>query len=295
MISVEKLKVEFGIKPLFQDASFVINDNDKVALVGKNGAGKSTLLKILCGQQQPTDGKISISSDMRIGYLPQVMILQDDTTVREEARKSFSDIINMKDKIDAMSKELTERTDYDSDEYIALVDKYTQEHDRYLMLGGENYEAEIERILTGLGFYKTDFDRPTSEFSGGWRMRIELAKILLSRPDCLLLDEPTNHLDIESIQWLERFLQQSSKAVILVSHDKAFINNVTISSIIYHTPLKCRYYFLVSLNSKIDGFSFNFSLNILKLFTISVKLVCKVGSFITEPIAPFPLSISFIT
>lgn len=227
MISVEKLKVEFGIKPLFQDASFVINDNDKVALVGKNGAGKSTLMKILCGQQQPTDGKISISSDMRIGYLPQVMILQDDTTVRDEARKSFSDIINMKDKIDAMSKELTERTDYDSDEYIALVDKYTQEHDRYLMLGGENYEAEIERILAGLGFYKSDFDRPTSEFSGGWRMRIELAKILLSRPDCLLLDEPTNHLDIESIQWLERFLQQSSKAVILVSHDRAFINNVT--------------------------------------------------------------------
>ena len=227
MISVEKLKVEFGIKPLFQDANFVINDHDKVALVGKNGAGKSTLLKILCGKQMPTDGKISNSSDMTIGYLPQVMILQDDTTVKDEARKAFSNIINMKERIDAMNKELAERTDYENDSYIALVDKYTQEHERYLMLGGENYEAEIERILTGLGFYRSDFERPTSEFSGGWRMRIELAKILLSKPDCLLLDEPTNHLDIESIQWLERFLQQSTKAVILVSHDKAFINNVT--------------------------------------------------------------------
>lgn len=227
MISVEKLKVEFGIKPLFQDANFVINDHDKVALVGKNGAGKSTLLKILCGKQMPTDGKISNSSDMTIGYLPQVMILQDDTTVKDEARKAFSNIINMKERIDAMNKELAERTDYENDSYIALVDKYTQEHERYLMLGGENYEAEIERILTGLGFYRSDFERPTAEFSGGWRMRIELAKILLSKPDCLLLDEPTNHLDIESTQWLERFLQQSTKAVILVSHDKAFINNVT--------------------------------------------------------------------
>ena len=227
MISVEKLKVEFGITPLFQDANFVINDHDKVALVGKNGAGKSTLLKILCGKQMPTDGKISNSSDMTIGYLPQVMILQDDTTVKDEARKAFSNIINMKERIDAMNKELAERTDYENDSYIALVDKYTQEHERYLMLGGENYEAEIERILTGLGFYRSDFERPTAEFSGGWRMRIELAKILLSKPDCLLLDEPTNHLDIESIQWLERFLQQSTKAVILVSHDKAFINNVT--------------------------------------------------------------------
>ena len=227
MISVEKLKFEFGIKPLFQDANFVINDHDKVALVGKNGAGKSTLLKILCGKQMPTDGKISNSSDMTIGYLPQVMILQDDTTVKDEARKAFSNIINMKERIDAMNKELAERTDYENDSYIALVDKYTQEHERYLMLGGENYEAEIERILTGLGFYRSDFERPTAEFSGGWRMRIELAKILLSKPDCLLLDEPTNHLDIESIQWLERFLQQSTKAVILVSHDKAFINNVT--------------------------------------------------------------------
>lgn len=227
MISVENLKVEFGVKPLFQNANFVINDHDKVALVGKNGAGKSTLLKILCGQKQPTEGKISNSSGMTIGYLPQVMILQDDTTVMDEAKKAFSNVIKMKEKIDAMNKELTERTDYESESYIALVDKYTQEHDRYLMLGGKNYEAEIEKVLIGLGFYRSDFERPTSEFSGGWRMRIELAKILLSKPDCLLLDEPTNHLDIESIQWLERFLQQSTKALVLVSHDKAFINNVT--------------------------------------------------------------------
>lgn len=227
MISVENLKVEFGAKPLFQNANFVINDHDKVALVGKNGAGKSTLLKILCGQKQPTEGKISNSSGMTIGYLPQVMILQDDTTVMDEAKKAFSNVIKMKEKIDAMNKELTERTDYESESYIALVDKYTQEHDRYLMLGGKNYEAEIEKVLIGLGFYRSDFERPTSEFSGGWRMRIELAKILLSKPDCLLLDEPTNHLDIESIQWLERFLQQSTKALVLVSHDKAFINNVT--------------------------------------------------------------------
>lgn len=227
MISVENLKVEFGVKPLFQNANFVINDHDKVTLVGKNGAGKSTLLKILCGQKQPTEGKISNSSGMTIGYLPQVMILQDDTTVMDEAKKAFSNVIKMKEKIDAMNKELTERTDYESESYIALVDKYTQEHDRYLMLGGKNYEAEIEKVLIGLGFYRSDFERPTSEFSGGWRMRIELAKILLSKPDCLLLDEPTNHLDIESIQWLERFLQQSTKALVLVSHDKAFINNVT--------------------------------------------------------------------
>lgn len=227
MISVENLKVEFGVKPLFQNANFVVNDHDKIALVGKNGAGKSTLLKILCGQKQPTEGKISNSSGMTIGYLPQVMILQDDTTVMDEAKKAFSNVIKMREKIDAMNKELIERTDYESESYIALVDKYTQEHDRYLILGGENYEAEIEKVLIGLGFYRSDFDRPTSEFSGGWRMRIELAKILLSKPDCLLLDEPTNHLDIESIQWLERFLQQSTKALVLVSHDKAFINNVT--------------------------------------------------------------------
>ena len=227
MISVEGLKVEFGVKPLFSNASFVVNDHDRVALVGKNGAGKSTLLKILCGQQQPTSGTVAIPTDTTIGYLPQVMILQDDTTVMEEARKAFADNTRLKEKIEDLNRQLAERTDYESDSYAALVEKFTQEHERYMMLGGENYEAEIERTLTGLGFERKDFDRPTSEFSGGWRMRIELAKILLRKPDVLLLDEPTNHLDIESIEWLERFLQQSAKAVLLVSHDRAFINNAT--------------------------------------------------------------------
>ena len=227
MISVEKLKVEFGVKPLFSDASFVVNEHDRVALVGKNGAGKSTLLKILCGLQQPTGGSVATEKDTTLGYLPQVMVLQDDTTVKDEARKAFADNTRLKDRIDELNRQLSERTDYESEAYAALVERFTQEHDRYLMLGGENYEAEIERTLLGLGFLRSDFERPTSEFSGGWRMRIELAKILLRKPDVLLLDEPTNHLDIESIGWLERFLQQSAKAVILVSHDRAFINNVT--------------------------------------------------------------------
>lgn len=227
MISVEKLKVEFGVKPLFSDVSFVVNEHDRVALVGKNGAGKSTLLKILCGIQQPTDGIVATASGTTIGYLPQVMILQDDTSVKDEARKAFSDNTKLKARIAEMNLQLAERTDYESEDYAALVERFTQEHERYLMLGGENYEAEIERTLMGLGFLRSDFDRPTSEFSGGWRMRIELAKILLQKPDILLLDEPTNHLDIESIGWLEHFLQQSAKAVVLVSHDRAFINNVT--------------------------------------------------------------------
>ena len=219
--------MEFGVKPLFLDASFVVNDRDRIALVGKNGAGKSTMLKILCGKQQPTSGTVAVPNDYTIGYLPQVMILQDDTTVREEARKAFAKITELKEKIDELNRQLAERTDYESEAYMALVEKFTQEHERYMMMGGDNYEAEIERTLTGLGFLRTDFDRPTSEFSGGWRMRIELAKILLQKPDVLLLDEPTNHLDIESIQWLEQQLSQSSRAVVLVSHDRAFINNVT--------------------------------------------------------------------
>ena len=227
MISVEGLTVEFGVKPLFLDASFVVNDRDRIALVGKNGAGKSTMLKILCGKQQPTSGTVAVPNDYTIGYLPQVMILQDDTTVREEARKAFAKITELKEKIDELNRQLAERTDYESEAYMALVEKFTQEHERYMMMGGDNYEAEIERTLTGLGFLRTDFDRPTNEFSGGWRMRIELAKILLQKPDVLLLDEPTNHLDIESIQWLEQQLSQSSRAVVLVSHDRAFINNVT--------------------------------------------------------------------
>lgn len=227
MISVEGLCVTFGVKPLFKDVSFVVNERDRIALVGKNGAGKSTLLKILKGLQQPTKGVVAVANDTTIGYLPQIMKLADDTTVKEETRKAFADNLRLKAHLEEMQHEMATRTDYESTDYLNLVERFTQEHERYLMLGGENYEAEIERTLVGLGFEQKDFERPTSEFSGGWRMRIELAKILLGRPDVLLLDEPTNHLDIESIQWLEQFLVQSAKAVVLVSHDRAFINNVT--------------------------------------------------------------------
>ena len=227
MISVEGLKVEFSAKPLFQDVSFVVNDKDRIALVGKNGAGKSTMLKILCGIQKPDAGVVAVPNDTTIGYLPQVMHLTDDTTLREETRKAFADVLKQKERVTKMERELAERTDYESESYMELVEKFSHEHDRFMLLGADNYEAELERTLLGLGFNKTDFERPTSEFSGGWRMRIELAKILLQRPDLLLLDEPTNHLDIESIQWLEQFLVQSAKALVLVSHDRAFINNVT--------------------------------------------------------------------
>jgi ABC transporter, ATP-binding protein len=227
MISVEGLKVEFSAKPLFQDVSFVVNDKDRIALVGKNGAGKSTMLKILCGIQKPDAGVVAVPNDTTIGYLPQVMHLTDDTTLREETRKAFADVLKQKERVAKMERELAERTDYESESYMELVEKFSHEHDRFMLLGADNYEAELERTLLGLGFNKTDFERPTSEFSGGWRMRIELAKILLQRPDVLLLDEPTNHLDIESIQWLEQFLVQSAKALVLVSHDRAFINNVT--------------------------------------------------------------------
>lgn len=227
MISVEGLKVEFSAKPLFQNVSFVVNDKDRIALVGKNGAGKSTMLKILCGIQKPDAGVVAVPNDTTIGYLPQVMHLTDDTTLREETRKAFADVLKQKERVAKMERELAERTDYESESYMELVEKFSHEHDRFMLLGADNYEAELERTLLGLGFNKTDFERPTSEFSGGWRMRIELAKILLQRPDVLLLDEPTNHLDIESIQWLEQFLVQSAKALVLVSHDRAFINNVT--------------------------------------------------------------------
>ena len=227
MISVEGLKVEFSAKPLFQDVSFVVNDKDRIALVGKNGAGKSTMLKILCGIQKPDAGVVAVPNDTTIGYLPQVMHLTDNTTLREETRKAFADVLKQKERVTKMERELAERTDYESESYMELVEKFSHEHDRFMLLGADNYEAELERTLLGLGFNKTDFERPTSEFSGGWRMRIELAKILLQRPDVLLLDEPTNHLDIESIQWLEQFLVQSAKALVLVSHDRAFINNVT--------------------------------------------------------------------
>lgn len=227
MISVQKLCVEFAAKPLFTDASFIIGEKDRVALVGKNGAGKSTLLKILAGIQQPSSGTVAIKNDISIGYLPQVMVLSDGKTVRQEAMTAFEHITAMHKEVERLNAEIAERTDYESDEYMSLVEHFTHKSDYLNMIGGYNVEAELERTLTGLGFEQSDLDRPTNEFSGGWRMRIELAKLLLKRLDVLLLDEPTNHLDIESIQWLEQFMQSYSGAVILVSHDRAFINNVT--------------------------------------------------------------------
>ena len=231
MISVEGLKVEFNATPLFEDVSYVINKKDRIALVGKNGAGKSTMLKILAGLQQPTAGTVAVPRDCTIGYLPQVMKLADSRTVMQEAEQAFAHIHEMQADIDRINRELAERTDYESEDYQKLIERFTHLNDRFLMMGGTNYQAEIERTLQGLGFERTDFDRPTSEFSGGWRMRIELAKLLLQRPDVLLLDEPTNHLDIESIQWLEQFLATRANAVVLVSHDRAFLNNVTTRTI----------------------------------------------------------------
>lgn len=227
MISVENLSVEFSARPLFADVSFVINKKDRIALVGKNGAGKSTLLKILAKQQLPTSGNVAIQNDISIGYLPQVMVLSDEHTVMEEAEKAFEHISEMQERIEKLNNQLAERTDYESADYMNLVERFTYESERFQMMGGMNYHAELERTLLGLGFTSNDFNRPTKEFSGGWRMRIELAKLLLRQPDVLLLDEPTNHLDIESIRWLEQFLSRSPGAVVLVSHDRAFINNVT--------------------------------------------------------------------
>lgn len=231
MVSINDVCVEFGATPLFNDVTFVINNKDRIALVGKNGAGKSTLLKIIAGQQNPTRGSISVPKNISIGYLPQVMILSDDCTVIKETEKAFENLITLNKQLELYKSELESRTDYDSESYHNLIEKYTHEQEHFLLMGGNNYHAEIERTLIGLGFEQKDFNRPTSEFSGGWRMRIELAKLLLSKPDLLLLDEPTNHLDIESIQWLENFLINSSNAVILVSHDRAFINNVTTRTI----------------------------------------------------------------
>ncbi len=227
MLSVEHLSIEFGTRPLFTDVSFVINKKDRVALVGKNGAGKSTLLKILSGEQRPTTGVVSVQNDCTIGYLPQVMVLSDEHTVMEEAEKAFEHISEMQERIEKLNNQLAERTDYESADYMALVEQFTHESERFQMMGGMNYHAQLEKTLQGLGFATADFNRPTKEFSGGWRMRIELAKLLLRQPDILLLDEPTNHLDIESIRWLEQFLSRSGSAVVLVSHDRAFINNVT--------------------------------------------------------------------
>lgn len=227
MISVEHLSVDFSARPLFTDVSFVINKKDRIALVGKNGAGKSTLLKILAGLQQPTEGNVAKQNDITIGYLPQVMVISDEHTVIEEAEKAFEHISQMQLHLEELNQQLADRDDYESPEYMALVERFTHETEHFQMMGGMNYRAELERTLQGLGFTTADFERPTREFSGGWRMRIELAKILLQHPDVLLLDEPTNHLDIESIRWLEQFLVRSSSAVVLVSHDRAFINNVT--------------------------------------------------------------------
>ena len=227
VLSVESLSVEFSARPLFCDVSFVINAKDRIALLGKNGAGKSTMLKILAGLQAPTSGNVAVQRNASVGYLPQVMVLTDDCTVLEETEKAFSHVHSMQAELEQLNNELSERTDYESAEYMELVEIFTHKSDLFQMIGGMNYRAEMERTLQGLGFSPSDFTRPTREFSGGWRMRIELAKLLLQRPDVLLLDEPTNHLDIESIRWLEQFLLRSGGAVVLVSHDRAFINNVT--------------------------------------------------------------------
>ena len=227
MIAVDQLAVMFGATPLFTDVCFNINKKDRIALVGKNGAGKSTLLKILSGSQQASSGSVAFEKEATIGYLPQVMVLSDDHTVIEETEKAFSDIRDLQLRIERENKELAERDDYESQDYLDLVERFAHDNDRFQLIGGLNYRAQMERTLLGLGFVHEDFDRPTKEFSGGWRMRIELAKILLRSPDILLLDEPTNHLDIESIRWLEQFLQHSASAVVLVSHDRAFLNNVT--------------------------------------------------------------------
>ena len=227
MLSIDNISVDFGGTNLFRDVSFIINKKDRIALVGKNGAGKSTLLKIIAGMQQPSTGTLSRPKGFTVGYLPQVMHHIDGRTVYEEAEQAFAHIHEMEAELERMNNELAERTDYDSEEYHQLIEEYTHLNEQYTMMGGSHYEAEIERALTGLGFRRSDFTRPTSEFSGGWRMRIELAKLLLQHPDILLLDEPTNHLDIESIQWLEQFLARSGNAVLLVSHDRAFLNAVT--------------------------------------------------------------------
>lgn len=227
MIAVDQLAVMFGATPLFTNVCFNINKKDRIALVGKNGAGKSTLLKILSGSQKASSGSVAIEKEATIGYLPQVMVLSDDHTVIEETEKAFADIRDLQQRIERENQELAERDDYESQDYLELVERFAHDNDRFQLMGGLNYRAQMERTLLGLGFVHEDFNRPTKEFSGGWRMRIELAKILLRSPDILLLDEPTNHLDIESIRWLEQFLQHSASAVVLVSHDRAFLNNVT--------------------------------------------------------------------
>ena len=227
MITVNDISVHFGGTTLFSDVSFAINENDKIALMGKNGAGKSTLLKIIAGETKPSSGNISAPKDAVIAYLPQHLLTKDDSTVMEEASKAFGEIFKMKAEIDNINEQLTIRTDYESDEYMKLIERVSDLSEKFYAIEEVNYEAEVEKILTGLGFEREDFTRKTSEFSGGWRMRIELAKILLQKPDLILLDEPTNHMDIESIQWLEDFLINSAKAVVVISHDRAFVDNIT--------------------------------------------------------------------
>lgn len=231
MISIENLSVEFSAKPLFTDISYVINKNDKIALVGKNGAGKSTMLKIIAGLQAPTSGRVNKLKGLSIGYLPQVMILTDSLTVKQETEKAFANVLEIERTEKRLSEQLATRTDYESDEYRTIIEQHAAILEQLSIINSGNRDAEIERTLSGLGFERKDFNRPTSEFSGGWRMRIELAKILLQRPDLLLLDEPTNHLDIESIQWLERFLTMRNTALVLISHDRAFLDNVTTRTI----------------------------------------------------------------
>ncbi len=231
MISVDAIGVEFSGKTLFSDVSFVINENDKIALMGKNGAGKSTLLKILAGINKPTSGKVSAPKEYKIAYLPQHLLTEDNCTVFEETSKAFATLFEMKDRIEQINTELSTRTDYESESYYKLIEEVSELSEKYYSIEETNFEAEVEKVLQGMGFLRSDFTRPTSEFSGGWRMRIELAKILLQRPDLILLDEPTNHMDIESIQWLEDFLINSAKAVVVISHDKAFINAITTRTI----------------------------------------------------------------
>ncbi|TDO69881.1 ATP-binding cassette subfamily F protein 3 [Flavobacterium chryseum] len=227
MITVNDISVQFGGTTLFSDVSFAINENDKIALMGKNGAGKSTLLKIIAGQSKPSTGSISTPKDAVVAYLPQHLLTKDGSTVMEEASKAFGEIFKMKAEIDEINEQLTVRTDYESDAYMKLIERVSDLSEKFYAIEEVNYEAEVEKILIGLGFEREDFTRQTSEFSGGWRMRIELAKILLQKPDLILLDEPTNHMDIESIQWLEEFLINSAKAVVVISHDRAFVDNIT--------------------------------------------------------------------
>lgn len=231
MISIDALAVEFSGSTLFSDVSFVINENDKIALMGKNGAGKSTLLKILAGINKPTKGKVSAPKDAVIAYLPQHLLTEDNCTVFEEASKAFQSLFNMKEEIDSLNNELTVRTDYDSDDYMKIIERVSELSEKFYSIEEINYEAEVEKVLQGLGFLRSDFTRSTAEFSGGWRMRIELAKILLQQPDLILLDEPTNHMDIESIEWLEDFLINQAKAVVVISHDRAFIDTITTRTI----------------------------------------------------------------